>query len=108
MRQPLKLGITCFPTFGGSGLIASEIGLAMADRGHQVHFIARELPVRLHGTTRSIKFHEVTESDYPALAQSSAYPIALASKMIEVSTREQLDVLHVHYAVPHAIAAWMA
>src|SRR5215213_2597780 len=95
----LNIAITCFPTFGGSGLIATEIGLAMADRGHKVHFIARDLPVRLQGKNRGVRFHEVTENDYPVLAESSAYPIALASKMIEVATFEGLDLLHVHYAV---------
>jgi L-malate glycosyltransferase len=104
----LNLAITCFSTFGGSGMIATEIGLAMAERGHRVHFIARELPVRLHGTHRQVLFHEVTESDYPALQNSGTYPLALASKMIEVSQHERLDILHVHYAVPHATAAWMA
>ena len=108
MTDPLNLAITCFPTFGGSGMVATEIGLAMADRGHRVHFIAKDLPVRLHGTSRKVFFHEVTESDYPALQHSSTYPIALASKMIEVASYERLDVLHVHYAVPHATAAWMA
>lgn len=108
MTARLNLAITCFPTFGGSGLIATEIGLAMARRGHRVHFVARDLPVRLNGETHGVLFHEVTESDYPVLARSSAYPIALASKMIEVATYERLDVLHVHYAVPHATAAWMA
>ncbi len=104
----LNLAITCFPTFGGSGMVATEIGLALADRGHRVHFIARDLPVRLHGMTRKVIFHEVTESDYPALAHSGTYPLALASKMIEVANYESLDILHVHYAVPHATAAWMA
>lgn len=108
MTAPLNLAITCFPTFGGSGMIATEIGLAMADRGHRVHFIARDLPVRLHGMTRKVLFHEVTESDYPALFHSGTYPLALASKMIEVASYERLDILHVHYAVPHATAAWMA
>ncbi len=108
MTDTLNVGITCFPTFGGSGMVATEIGLAMADRGHRVHFIAKDLPVRLHGTTRKVYFHEVTESSYPALQHSSTYPIALASKMIEVAGYEHLDVLHVHYAVPHATAAWMA
>ncbi|SET92171.1 N-acetyl-alpha-D-glucosaminyl L-malate synthase BshA [Stigmatella erecta] len=108
MSAPLNLAITCFPTFGGSGMVATEIGLAMADRGHRVHFIARDLPVRLHGMTRKVIFHEVTESDYPALAHSGTYPLALASKMIEVASYEHLDILHVHYAVPHATAAWMA
>jgi N-acetyl-alpha-D-glucosaminyl L-malate synthase BshA len=108
MSDRLNLAITCFPTFGGSGLVATEIGLAMAERGHRVHFIARDLPVRLHGMTRKVLFHEVTESDYPALAHSGTYPLALASKMIEVANYERLDILHVHYAVPHATAAWMA
>ncbi|GEL73453.1 MULTISPECIES: N-acetyl-alpha-D-glucosaminyl L-malate synthase BshA [Myxococcus] len=108
MNAPLNVAITCFPTFGGSGMVATEIGLAMADRGHRVHFIARDLPVRLHGANRKVVFHEVTESDYPALQQSGTYPIALASKMIEVASYERLDILHVHYAVPHATAAWMA
>lgn len=108
MSDRLNLAITCFPTYGGSGVIATEIGLAMAERGHRVHFIARDLPVRLHGTARKVLFHEVTESDYPALHHSGTYPLALASKMIEVASYERLDVLHVHYAVPHATAAWMA
>jgi N-acetyl-alpha-D-glucosaminyl L-malate synthase BshA len=108
MSDRLNLAITCFPTFGGSGMVATEIGLAMAERGHRVHFIARDLPVRLHGSTRKVLFHEVTESDYPALAHSGTYPLALASKMIEVASYEPLDILHVHYAVPHATAAWMA
>jgi N-acetyl-alpha-D-glucosaminyl L-malate synthase BshA len=108
MTDRLNLAITCFPTFGGSGLIATEIGLAMAERGHCVHFIARDLPVRLRGANRQILFHEVTESDYPALLHSGTYPLALASKMIEVTHYERLDILHVHYAVPHATAAWMA
>lgn len=104
----LSLGITCFPTFGGSGIVATEIGLAMARRGHRVHFIARELPVRLDPSADGVYFHEVTESDYPVLRNGGAYPIALASKLIEVAMFERLDLLHVHYAVPHATAAWMA
>ncbi|WP_224246637.1 N-acetyl-alpha-D-glucosaminyl L-malate synthase BshA [Hyalangium gracile] len=104
----LNLAITCFPTFGGSGMIATEVGLAMAERGHRVHFIARQLPVHLHGSRHKVRFHEVTESTYPALQSSGTYPLALASKMIEVAQEERLDILHVHYAVPHATAAWMA
>lgn len=104
----MNLGITCFPTFGGSGLIASEIALKMAARGHNVHVIARALPVRLQERPSNVHFHEVKQLDYPALADSGAYPIALASKMIEVTTTQKLDLLHVHYAVPHATAAWMA
>jgi len=108
MSPPLHLAITCFPTFGGSGMVATGIGLAMAERGHRVHFIARELPFQRASMPRGVTFHEVTESDYPALQRTGTYPIALASKMIEVATAEPLDVLHVHYAVPHATAAWMA
>ena len=108
MSQRLNIAITCFPTFGGSGMVATEIGLAMAERGHRVHFISRDLPVRLHPGTPQVLFHEVTESDYPVLQHSSTYPIALASKMVEVAGYERLDILHVHYAVPHATSAWMA
>jgi N-acetyl-alpha-D-glucosaminyl L-malate synthase BshA len=109
MTRALRLGITCFPTFGGSGVIAAEIGLAMAARGHRVHFIARDVPVRLRGALHAgVFFHEVMEAEHPVLDQAGSYPIALASKMIDVATHEPLDVLHVHYAVPHATAAWMA
>jgi N-acetyl-alpha-D-glucosaminyl L-malate synthase BshA len=108
----VKIGVTCFSTFGGSGQVASELALGLADRGHQLHVIARELPVRLRRVERAsppnITFHEVIESDYPALATSGAYPIALASKMIEVAQQHSLDLFHVHYAVPHATAGWMA
>lgn len=108
MSPRLNIAITCFPTFGGSGMVATEIGLAMAERGHRVHFISRDLPVRLHRSTSQVLFHEVTESDYPVLQHSSTYPIALASKMVEVASYERLDILHVHYAVPHATSAWLA
>jgi len=108
MTPRLNLAITCFPTVGGSGTIATEVGLAMAAKGHRVHFIARDLPARLKGAAHNVQFHEVVESASPVLLQSSAYPIALASKMIEVAQREELDVIHVHYAIPHATAAWMA
>jgi N-acetyl-alpha-D-glucosaminyl L-malate synthase BshA len=108
MKKPLHLAITCFSSVGGSGMIAADIGLAMAARGHQVHVIARELPVRLQGERHSIRFHPVRESAYPVLHQAGTYPIALASKMVEVASLHPLDVLHVHYAVPHAAAAWMA
>ncbi len=108
MTRPLNIGITCFPTFGGSGVIASDVGLAMAARGHRVHFIARDLPVRLRGGHAGVLFHEVAELDYPVLEHSGTYPLALASKMIDVALHEHLDILHVHYAVPHATAAWMA
>lgn len=104
----LRIGITCFATFGGSGIVATEVGLAMAKRGHQVHFIARALPIRLDPTTENVFFHAVAEPDNAVLQPDGAYPIALASKMIEISQQFQLDLLHVHYAVPHATAAWLA
>ena len=108
MSDRLTLGITCFPTFGGSGIVATEIGLAMARRGHRVHFISRAQPVRLDRSVPGVFFHEVTESDHPVLQPGGNYTVALASKIIEVATYERLDVLHVHYAVPHATAAWLA
>ncbi len=104
----LKIGITCFATFGGSGIVATEVGLAMAARGHEVHFIARALPIRLDPATPGVTFHEVVEPDHDVLQPDGAYPIALASKIIEVTRCYRLDVLHVHYAVPHATAAWLA
>lgn len=104
----LRIGITCFATFGGSGIVATEVGLAMAKRGHQVHFIARSLPIRLDPHTENVFFHPVAEPDNAVLQPDGAYPIALASKMIEISQQFQLDLLHVHYAVPHATAAWLA
>ena len=105
---PLRIGITCFATFGGSGIVATEVGLAMAKRGHEVHFIARALPIRLNPATPGVTFHEVVEPDHDVLQPDGAYPIALASKIIEVTRQFHLDVLHVHYAVPHATAAWLA
>lgn len=104
----MNIGIVCLPTLGGSGVVAAEIGLALSRRGHRVHFLARDLPVRLHGATEPYAFHEVGESDAPALARTNTFVVALASKIVEVATWERLDVLHVHYAVPHAAAAWMA
>jgi L-malate glycosyltransferase len=104
----VRIGVTCLPTFGGSSQVAGDVALGLAAKGHALHFICRELPIRLRVPGAPIQFHEVQEFDYPALAGSSTYPIALASKMIEVSRAQALDLLHVHYAVPHATAAWMA
>lgn len=106
MRK-LRIGITCYPTFGGSGVIATEIGTAMAERGHKVHFISYSVPRRLQRYTDNIYFHEVEVRDNP-LFTYPPYSLALASKMIEVSNYEHLDILHVHYAVPHATSAFMA
>jgi len=107
MSTPLRIGMTCYPTFGGSGVIATEIGLSMAKRGHRVHFICYEVPFRLDGFFENVFFHAVEARDYP-LFEHSPYPLALASKMVEVATYEKLDLLHVHYAIPHATSAYLA
>ncbi|HEY3352900.1 MAG TPA: N-acetyl-alpha-D-glucosaminyl L-malate synthase BshA [Polyangia bacterium] len=103
----LKLGITCYPTTGGSGIIATEIGLGMARRGHEVHFICYDVPGRLRPHLCRVAFHRVEVHDYP-LKHMGPYPLALATKLAEVSAAERLDVLHVHYAVPHATSAYLA
>jgi N-acetyl-alpha-D-glucosaminyl L-malate synthase BshA len=105
--QPLRVGITCYPTFGGSGIIATEIGLSLARRGHSVHFICYELPSRLEQFQENVFFHEVEVLEYP-LFDHSHYALALASKMVEVCTYEKLDLLHVHYAIPHATSGFLA
>lgn len=107
MSRPLRIGITCYPTFGGSGVIATEIGMAMAKRGHRVHFIALEVPRRLDRFMENIYFHEVEVGDYP-LFTYTPYSLALASKMVEVASYEGIDLFHVHYAVPHATSAYLA
>lgn len=106
-RNPLRLGITCYPTFGGSGVVATEIGMALAKRGHKVHFICYDVPRRLDRFMENIFFHEVEVHDYPLFVYPP-YPLSLASKMVEVTTYERLDLLHVHYAVPHATSAYLA
>jgi N-acetyl-alpha-D-glucosaminyl L-malate synthase BshA len=105
----MKIGITCYPTYGGSGAVATELGLALAKRGHEVHFITYAYPFRLRGWTERVFFHEVdtTTGHYP-LFEHYPYTLALASKQHEVALREQLDVLHVHYAIPHATTAYLA
>jgi N-acetyl-alpha-D-glucosaminyl L-malate synthase BshA len=104
---PLRIGITCYPTFGGSGIIATEIGLSLARRGHRVHFICSKLPSRLDPLQDNVLFHQVEVLEYP-LFDDSHYALALASKMVEVSASQQLDLLHVHYAIPHATSAFLA
>ena len=101
----LRVGISCYPTFGGSGIIASEIAMSLASRGHEVHVIASSPPSRL--TLDGVHFHPVAVKNYPLL-DHSPYALALASKMVEVSQSAQLDLLHVHYAVPHATSAYLA
>lgn len=103
----MKIGITCYPTYGGSGVIATELGKELALRGHEVHFISYALPFRLSGYIENIVFHEVEMSSYP-LFEFPLYSLALASKMIEVAEFEDLDLLHVHYAIPHATSAFLA
>ncbi|MDV7187574.1 N-acetyl-alpha-D-glucosaminyl L-malate synthase BshA [Lutibacter sp. TH_r2] len=103
----MKIGIVCYPTFGGSGVVATELGMALAKKGHQVHFITYKQPVRLDFITNDIHFHEVFVEEYP-LFQFQPYELALSSKMVEVVEMYNLEILHVHYAIPHAYAAYMA
>jgi len=102
----MKIGITCYPTYGGSGVVATELGKELASRGHDVHFISYALPIRLTMTDR-IYFHEVEVLSYP-LFEYPPYDLVLATKMAEVMTRFDLDILHVHYAIPHSISAYLA
>jgi N-acetyl-alpha-D-glucosaminyl L-malate synthase BshA len=103
----MKIGITCYPTYGGSGVIATELGKDLALRGHEVHFISYALPFRLSNYIENVVFHEVETSSYP-LFEFPMYSLALASKMVEVAEFENLDLLHVHYAIPHATSAFLA
>ncbi|WP_262246792.1 N-acetyl-alpha-D-glucosaminyl L-malate synthase BshA [Parapedobacter soli] len=103
----MKIGIVCYPTFGGSGVVATELGKALAAHGHQIHFITYSQPARLDFFSENLYYHEVTISKYP-LFDFPPYELALASKLVDVVRFEQLDVLHVHYAIPHASAAFMA
>jgi L-malate glycosyltransferase len=104
----MRIGITCYPTYGGSGAVATELGLELARRGHDVHFVSYASPFRLRGYAERVTFHEVTQLEYPLFEQSSPYALALAVKQHEVAKREQLDLMHVHYAIPHAATAWLA
>ncbi|MBV8865910.1 MAG: N-acetyl-alpha-D-glucosaminyl L-malate synthase BshA [Acidobacteriaceae bacterium] len=103
----MRIGITCYPTYGGSGIVATELGLELALRGHEVHFISYANPIRLDPDTPGIHYHEVEVSTYP-LFQYPPYSLALASRMAEVAERHRLDLLHVHYAIPHSISALLA
>ena len=104
----MRIGITCYPTYGGSGAVATELGLELARRGHEIHFISYASPFRLRGFAERVTFHEVTQVEYPLFEQSSPYALALAVKQHEVAVRESLDLMHVHYAIPHAATAWLA
>jgi L-malate glycosyltransferase len=103
----VNIGITCYPTYGGSGIVATELGLELANRGHNVHFITYANPIRLDSDIPRIHYHEVEVSTYP-LFQYPPYSLALASRMAEVAESYSLDVLHVHYAIPHSISALLA
>ena len=103
----MKIGIVCYPTYGGSGVVATELGKGLAAEGHQVHFITYSQPTRLDFFNENVFYHEVDIKPYP-LFQYPPYEIALASKMVDVVQHEKIDLLHVHYAVPHASAAYMA
>ena len=103
----MRIGIVCYPTFGGSGVVATELGKALALKGHQVHFITYSLPFRLGAFTENVYYHEVSVSNYP-LFEYQPYESALVSKLVDVVKFEKLDLLHVHYAIPHASAALMA
>ncbi len=103
----MKIGITCYPTYGGSGVVATELGLELAQRGHQIHFISYAPPIRLTGPQPNIHYHEVEVSRYP-LFDYPPYDLALATRMAEVAEIYELDLLHVHYAIPHSVSAMLA
>jgi len=103
----MRIGITCYPTYGGSGIVATELGMELAHRGHEIHFISYANPIRLDPDTPNIHYHEVEVSNYP-LFLYPPYSLALASRMTEVAERYRLDLLHVHYAIPHSISALLA
>jgi len=107
MKAKLKIGITCYPTVGGSGAIATELGKKLAERGYEIHFISSSVPFRLNRMHPNIYYHQVEVNQY-SVFQYPPYDIALASKMAEVIVREDLDLLHVHYAIPHAVCAILA
>src|SRR5260370_15542859 len=104
----MRIGITCYQTYGGSGAVATELGLELARRGHEIHFISYASTFRSRGLAERATFHEVTQVEYPLFEQSSPYALALAVKQHEVAVREDLDLMHVHYAIPHAAPAWLA
>ena len=103
----MNIGIVCYPTYGGSGVLATELGMALSHKGHNVHFVTSHQPVRLNFLNPNLHFHEVFLEDYP-LFQYQPYVLALSSKLAEVAEKHKLDIVHVHYAIPHAYAAYMA
>ena len=103
----MKIGIVCYPTFGGSGVVATELGIELSKKGHEIHFISYSQPVRLDALSSNLHYHEVNVPDYP-LFKYEPYELALSSKLYDVISKYEIDVLHVHYAIPHAYAAYMA
>src|ERR1700761_1468892 len=103
----MKIGITCYPTYGGSGVVATELGIELAARGHEIHFISYAMPIRLNALHENIYFHEVEVTSYP-LFDHPPYTLALSTKMYEVAESASLDLLHVHYAIPHSVSAMLA
>ena len=103
----MKIGVVCYPTFGGSGVVATELGIELSKKGHEVHFITYSQPVRLDALSSNLHYHEVNVPDYP-LFKYEPYELALSSKLFDVISKHKIDVLHVHYAIPHAYAAYMA
>jgi len=103
----MKIAIVCYPTFGGSGVVATELGISLAEKGHEVHFITYKQPVRLESLSKNIHYHEVTVPNY-ALFHYQPYELALSSKLVDMVKLYKIDVLHVHYAIPHAYAGYMA
>jgi N-acetyl-alpha-D-glucosaminyl L-malate synthase BshA len=106
-ERRMKIGITCYPTYGGSGVVATELGLELAQRGHEIHFISYAPPIRLTGNNPNVHYHEVEVSRYP-LFDYPPYDLALATRMAEVAELYELDLLHVHYAIPHSVSAMLA
>lgn len=107
MSRKLKIGITCYPTLGGSGVVATELGKLLAERGHEIHFITHSIPFRLGHYHKNIFYHEVEVNNYYVF-RYPPYDLSLASKMAQVAEMQDLDILHVHYAVPHAVCAYLA
>ncbi len=105
--RPLRIGITCYPTYGGSGVVATELGIELAARGHDIHFITSSQPFRLTGRETHVHFHQVEVFQYP-LFEHPPYDLALATRMAEVAEFYKLDLLHVHYAIPHSVCAYLA
>src|SRR6202050_3390142 len=103
----MKIGITCYPTYGGSGVVEKELGIELAARGHEIHFIIFSMPLLLISAHERIFFHEVEVTSYP-LFDHPPYTLALATKMFEVAEEASLDLLHVHYAIPHSVSALLA